>query len=207
MDEFPEFQKNVLEALRQPLEDGIVTISRVGGQFTFPCNFLLVASMNPCPCGYLNDPKHDCTCSSAAITRYRHKVSGPLLDRFDIQLEVMPIEFSDLYDERSQEEPSSVIRERVTQARARQLERFTGTGIYCNSNMGQAHIRQYCQLDAASKKLLERAFDKLGISARAHNRILKLARTIADLAGSEQIAASHIAEAIQYRALDKTLWQ
>lgn len=207
MDEFPEFQKNVLEALRQPLEDGIVTISRVGGQFTFPCNFLLVASMNPCPCGYLNDPKHDCICSSAAITRYRHKVSGPLLDRFDIQLEVMPIEFSDLYNENTKEEPSAVIRERVTQARAIQLERFAGTGIYCNSNMGQSHLRDYCQLDAASKKLMERAFEKLGISARAHNRILKLARTIADLAGSEYIAAPHIAEAIQYRALDKSLWQ
>lgn len=207
MDEFPEFQKNVLEALRQPLEDGIVTISRVTAQYTFPCNFLLVASMNPCPCGYLNDPKHECTCSDASITRYRRKVSGPLLDRFDIQLEVMPITFSDLYDDSQTEEPSAAIRERVVRARNVQLERFAGDdGIYCNSNMNQAHIHAYCQLDAASKRLLERAFDKLGISARAHNRILKLARTIADLDGSANITASHIGEAIQYRALDKSLW-
>lgn len=207
MDEFPEFQKNVLEALRQPLEDGVVTISRVSAQYTFPCNFLLVASMNPCPCGYLNDPKHECTCSDASITRYRRKVSGPLLDRFDIQLEVMPIAFSDLYDENVKEEPSAAIRTRVMRAREIQLARFKSTpGIYCNSNMSQAHLQAYCQLDQASKKLLERAFEKLGISARAHNRILKLARTIADLAESEAITSSHIAEAIQYRALDKSLW-
>lgn len=207
MDEFPEFQKNVLEALRQPLEDGIVTISRVSAQFTFPCNFLLVASMNPCPCGYLNDPKHECTCSDAAITRYRRKVSGPLLDRFDIQLEVMPIAFSDLYDDSTREGSSAQVRARVIRARNIQLARFAkDDGIYCNSNMTQAHLQAYCQLDAACKRLLERAFEKLGISARAHNRILKLARTIADLAESEQIQAPHIAEAIQYRALDKSLW-
>lgn len=207
MDEFPEYQKNVLEALRGPLEDGTVTISRVNAQFTFPCNFLLVASMNPCPCGYLNDPKHDCTCSASAITRYRHKVSGPLLDRFDIQLEVMPIAFSDLYDDSSHEESSADIRERVVRARAVQSARFAkDNGIYCNSNMSQAHLQTYCKLDTASKKLLERAFEKLGISARAHNRILKLARTIADLDGSDSITTSHIAEAIQYRALDKSLW-
>lgn len=206
MDEFPEFQKNVLEALRQPLEDGIVTISRVNAQFTFPCNFLLVASMNPCPCGYLNDPKHECTCTDASITRYHRKISGPLLDRFDIQLEVMPIAFSDLYDENATEESSATIRERVMRARNIQLKRFAGTRIYCNSNMTQAQLQTYCQLDSMSKKMLERAFDKLGISARAHNRILKLARTIADLEGSPNIGSSHIAEAIQYRALDKSLW-
>ena len=206
MDEFPEFQKNVLEALRQPLEDGFVTISRVNAQFTFPCNFLLVASMNPCPCGYLNDPKHECTCTDASITRYRRKISGPLLDRFDIQLEVMPIAFSDLYDENTVEESSSAIRERVIHARNIQMDRFKDTGIYCNSNMTQTQLHAFCQLDNASKKLLERAFEKLGISARAHNRILKLARTIADLDNSDVIHSAHIAEAIQYRALDKSLW-
>ena len=207
MDEFPEFQKNVLEALRQPLEDGEVTISRVNAQFTFPCNFLLVASMNPCPCGYLNDPKHDCTCTDAVISRYQRKISGPLLDRFDIQIEVMPVEFNDLYDDTKVEESSEAIRDRVNQARKIQLNRFKGTGIFCNSNMTQAQIKKYCQLDNTSKKLLERAFDKLGISARANNRILKLSRTIADLDQAEHIQAKHIAEAIQYRALDKKLWK
>ncbi len=207
MDEFPEYQKNVLEALRQPLEDGIVTISRVNAQLTYPCNFLLVASMNPCPCGYLNDPKHECSCSDAAISRYQRKVSGPLLDRFDLQLEVTPVEFNDLYDSTSKEESSEAIRNRVTAARALQLERFRRDGIYCNSNMSQAHIKKYCQLDEASKRLLQRAFEKLGISARANNRILKVARTIADLDGEETILSHHIAEAIQYRALDKSLWK
>lgn len=208
MDEFPEFQKNVLEALRQPLEDGMVTISRVNAQFTFPCNFLLVASMNPCPCGYLNDPKHDCTCSDASISRYQRKISGPLLDRFDIQIEVMPVEFNDLYDETIQEESSSTVRERVINARNIQLERYAkDKNIYSNSNMTAAHIKKYCHLDEPSKKLLKRAFEKLGISARANNRILKLSRTIADLDNSANIEAKHIAEAIQYRALDKKLWK
>lgn len=207
MDEFPEYQKNALEALRQPLEDGIVTISRVNAQFTYPCNFLLVASMNPCPCGYLNDPKHECRCSDAAISRYQRKVSGPLLDRFDLQIEVMPVEFNDLYDQTSNEEPSASIRERVSKARAIQMDRFRKDGIYSNSGMNQAHIKKYCQLDEASKRLLQRAFEKLGISARANNRILKVARTIADLEGEENIQSRHIAEAIQYRALDKSLWK
>ena len=198
---------DLLERHITPLEDGEVTISRVNAQFTFPCNFLLVASMNPCPCGYLNDPKHDCTCTDAVISRYQRKISGPLLDRFDIQIEVMPVEFNDLYDDTKVEESSEAIRERVNQAREIQLNRFKGTGIYCNSNMTQAQIKKYCQLDNTSKKLLERAFDKLGISARANNRILKLSRTIADLDHAEHIQAKHIAEAIQYRALDKKLWK
>ena len=208
MDEFPEFQKSVLEALRQPLEDGIVTISRVNAQFTFPCNFLLVASMNPCPCGYLNDPKHECTCSDANISRYQRKISGPLLDRFDIQIEVMPVEFNDLYDETIIEESSEDVRKRVINARNIQLKRYVNDkNIYSNSNMTSAHIKKYCRLDDSSKKLLKRAFDKLGISARANNRILKLSRTIADLDYSENIEAKHIAEAIQYRALDKKIWK
>lgn len=207
MDEFPEYKKNALEGLRQPLEDSIVTISRVNAQFTYPCNFLLVASMNPCPCGYLNDPKHECRCSYAAISRYQRKVSGPLLDRFDLQIEVMPVEFNDLYDQTSNEEPSASIRERVSKARAIQMDRFRKDGIYSNSGMNQAHIKKYCQLDEASKRLLQRAFEKLGISARANNRILKVARTIADLEGEENIQSRHIAEAIQYRALDKSLWK
>ena len=163
--------------------------------------------MNPCPCGYLNDPKHDCTCTDAVISRYQRKISGPLLDRFDIQIEVMPVEFNDLYDDTKVEESSEAIRDRVNQARKIQLNRFKGTGIFCNSNMTQAQIKKYCQLDNTSKKLLERAFDKLGISARANNRILKLSRTIADLDQAEHIQAKHIAEAIQYRALDKKLWK
>lgn len=206
MDEFPEYRKDLMEALRQPLEDGVVTISRVNAQMTYPCNFLLVASMNPCPCGYLNDPKHNCTCSSGAITRYQHKVSGPLLDRFDLQLELLPISFQDLYNPEMIEESSAIIRQRVIKARNLQLKRFEKDPIFCNANMNQQHIRKYCQLDTTSKNLLERSFDKLGISARAHNRILKLSRTIADLDNSPSIQSHHIAEAIQYRSLDKAIW-
>jgi magnesium chelatase family protein len=199
MDEFPEFSKGALEALRQPLEDGIVTISRVSAQLTFPCNFILLAAMNPCPCGYLNDPRHPCTCSEAAITRYRHKISGPLMDRFDIQLDVFPVEFNDLYDNTTVEESSAEVRKRVTRARAIQTQRFKDEAIFCNANMNQRQIRKYCVIDDTCKRLMQRAFEKMGISARANNRILKLSRTIADLDGSESIRPQHIAEAISYR--------
>lgn len=205
MDEFPEYKRDVLEALRQPLEDGFVTVSRVTAQHTYPCEFLLLAAMNPCPCGHLNDPHHSCTCTPTQISRYHHRISGPLLDRFDIQLEVTPVEFSDLYKNATEESSESIL-QRVSDARDIQTDRFRNSGIFSNSTMSHKQIREYCVLNDASKKLLQRAFDTLGLSARAHDRILKLARTIADLAGSESIEPPHIAEAIQYRALDKKIW-
>lgn len=207
MDEFPEYRKDVLESLRQPLEDKIVTISRVNAQLTFPCSFLLVASMNPCPCGYLNDPHRECTCTPYQAQKYRSKISGPLLDRFDLQLEVVPLAYEELYTSEQPEETSAQIRQRVLRARAIQLERFRGQAIYNNGAMTAPMVRRYCQLDAAGQKLLKAAFDRLGLSARGHDRILKVARTIADLAESEHIQANHLAEAIQYRALDKEMWR
>ena len=206
LDEFPEYKREVLEALRQPLEDGEVTVSRVQAQITFPCRFLLAASMNPCPCGYFNDPNRDCTCSPSALHRYRNKISGPLLDRFDLQLEVVPVTFQELH--RSEpEEDSATIRKRVITAREIQQKRFAGSGTIHNGAMTAAQIQKFCPLDDKSSAFLEQAFEKLGLSARAHSRILKVARTIADLAGTEQIQLSHLAEAIQYRTLDKKLWK
>lgn len=205
MDEFPEYKKDVLEALRQPLEDHQVTVSRVEAQVTFPCSLILVASMNPCICGYLNDPKRECTCTPAQSQKYRNRISGPLLDRFDLQIEVLPVEFQELYQTEPAESSTS-IRQRVISARQIQQQRYQGTPIFSNSQMNLQHIQQYCQLEQDSKAFLEQAFQKLGLSARAHNRILKVARTIADLAKEEQLTTAHIAEAIQYRTLDKKLW-
>lgn len=207
MDEFPEYRKDALESLRQPLEDGVVTVSRVQAQITYPCRFLLVASMNPCPCGYLNDPKKSCDCTPHQIHRYHQRISGPLLDRFDIHLEVIPVAFNELYDHAETAETSEEIRARVVHTRLKQLKRFHGEGIFNNAGMQQKHLQQHCQLDTAGMTLLQRAFDKLGLSARGHNRILKLARTIADLSDSDHIEVSHLAEALQYRALDKKIWQ
>lgn len=206
LDEFPEYQREVLESLRQPLEDGVVTVSRIQAQITFPCRFLLAASMNPCPCGYFNDPVRQCTCSDAQLHRYRNKISGPLLDRFDIQLEVVPVSFQDLHQEK-EEESSSVIRERVIAARTIQQKRFSNSSTIHNGGMNATEIQLFCQLDEKSKHFLEQAFNRLGLSARAHSRILKVARTIADLAESETIQLPHLAEAIQYRTLDKKLWR
>ncbi len=206
LDEFPEYRREVLEALRQPLEDGEVTVSRVQAQITFPCRFLLAASMNPCPCGYFNDPNRECTCSPSALQRYRNKISGPLLDRFDLQLEVVPVTFQELHQPEP-EENSAAIRQRVIKARQIQQQRFAGSDTIHNGAMNTKQIQQYCQLDKKSQAFLEQAFQKLGLSARAHNRILKVARTIADLADSEQIQLTHLAEAIQYRTLDKKLWK
>ncbi|MBQ2993916.1 MAG: ATP-binding protein, partial [Peptococcaceae bacterium] len=166
----------------------------------------LAASMNPCPCGYYNDPVRQCTCSDAQLHRYRNKISGPLLDRFDIQLEVVPVSFQDLHQQ-TEEESSAVIRNRVIAARKIQQERFAGSSTIHNGAMTAQEIQQYCQLDAKSRNFLEQAFERLGLSARAHSRILKVARTIADLAGNEQIQLSHLAEAIQYRTLDRKLWK
>ncbi len=198
LDELPEFGQNVLEVLRQPLEDKVVTISRAQGTITYPANFMLVASMNPCPCGYYGDPVRECTCSVTAITRYQKRISGPLLDRIDIHVEVPRVDYEKLADKRRVED-SATIRARVQAARERQLQRFTGTKLTCNAEMGPAEVRDFCQVDTSAEKLLKAAMQQLHLSARAFHRVLKLARSIADLAESETIAANHVAEAIQYR--------
>ena len=202
----PEFNKNTLEVLRGPLEDGIVTISRVNATLTYPCNFMFVASMNPCPCGFYGSKEKECTCSENAISKYMGKISGPLLDRLDIQIEVTPVKYQKL-NNNSKEESSEEIKLRVNKARKIQHERYINDGIYSNSQLTPKLIEKYCKLDSQSKELLENAFKKLGLSARAYTRILKVSRTIADLAGSVNIQKAHIAEAIQYRSLDKKYWK
>ena len=201
LDELPEFRRNVVEALRQPLEDQAVTITRAQIAIAYPANFTLVAAMNPCPCGYLSDTRRTCTCSPAAIRRYRARVSGPLLDRIDIHIEVPALAYDDLANKQSGED-SAQIRQRVNAARQRQLDRFAGE-LFCNAQMGTRHIRRHCSLDAAGQALLEKAMARLGLSARAYDRILKVACTIADLADAP-IQSQHLAEAIQYRALDRS---
>ena len=198
LDELPEFGQNVLEVLRQPLEDKLVTISRAQGTITYPANFMLVAAMNPCPCGYYGDPVKECSCTSMAIARYQKKISGPLLDRIDIHVEVPRVDYEKLADKR-QVENSKTVRARVQAARERQLQRCKGTKLTCNAEMGPTEVREFCQPDASGEKLLKAAVQQLHLSARAYHRVLKLARTIADLAGSEMILANHVAEAVQYR--------
>jgi magnesium chelatase family protein len=202
LDELSEFKKHVLEVLRQPLEDHQVTISRAALTLTYPSSFMLIAAMNPCPCGYFSDPKHECRCTYPQIHRYRSKISGPLMDRIDIHVEVPAVPYKDLIGE-SDSESSEVIGARVAAARARQFERFKRTKIYCNAQMINRHIKKHCRIDEASCDLLESAIDKLGLSARAYNRILKIARTIADLDDASDIGVDHIAEAVQYRSLDR----
>ena len=204
LDELAEFKKNVLEVMRQPLEDGKVTISRAVASLTYPARFMLVAATNPCPCGFYSDPHQECTCTIPQIQRYNAKISGPLLDRIDIHVEVPPVRFQDISTEYSGE-PSSEIRKRVEKARAIQQERFKGKKIYCNAQMASRHIKKYCQIDESSQILLKRAMEKLGLSARAYTRILKVSHTIADLEGVEHIKSYHISEAIQYRSLDRAL--
>ncbi|MDO9350618.1 MAG: YifB family Mg chelatase-like AAA ATPase, partial [Deltaproteobacteria bacterium] len=204
LDELPEFKKNVLEVMRQPLEEEKVTISRAATSLTYPARFMLVAAMNPCPCGYYSDPNNECTCTIPQIQRYRSKISGPLMDRIDIHAEVPAVKYRDLAS-RDSGEPSREIKRRVDQARNVQLDRFKGIKIYCNAQMTNRHIKKYCQIDEASQKLLEVAIDKFGLSARAYTRILKVARTIADLEGQENIQPAHLSEAIQYRTLDRNL--
>ena len=206
LDELPEFDRSVLEVLRQPMEDKQVTISRAASSLTFPANFTLVASMNPCPCGYFGSTR-ECKCSESQIQRYVGKISGPLMDRIDIHIDVPAVKFNELRGRGvPQGESSDVIRNRVLDARHRQLARFNGDGIFSNSAMTTKHIRTHCVLDADSEALLEKAMLRQGLSARAHDRILKVSRTIADLAGSENIDPTHISEAINYRSLDRNYW-
>ena len=194
-----------MEVLRQPIEDGTVTISRVNGSITYPCSVMLVAAMNPCPCGYFGHPTRACTCSSKSVSRYLSRVSGPLLDRLDIHVEVPPVEFDKLAsDEKA--EPSSHIKKRVNEARERQRERFAGTGITCNANITPDLLTELCRLTPGARELLRRAFDQLGLSARAYDRVLKVARSIADLDASPDILPEHAAEAVQYRSLDRKYW-
>lgn len=201
LDELPEFQRDVLEALRQPLEDGTVTVSRAAATVTYPAEFMFVAAMNPCPCGNLGSRTQPCHCTGAQIQRYRARISGPLLDRIDIHIEMPEVGYAELSD-RSQGEPSSAIRARVNAARARQRERFKNDGILCNAQMNTNLVRTYCTPDAEAEALLRQAYAQLRLSARAYQRILKVARTIADVEGSERILKQHYAEAIQYRSLD-----
>jgi magnesium chelatase family protein len=198
LDELPEFGMRTLEVLRQPIEDKIVTISRAQGTLTFPANFMLIAAMNPCPCGYFGDPVKECTCSLSMVSRYQKRISGPLLDRIDIHIEVPRVEYEKLADDRLGEK-SENIRARVEKAREVQRQRFADTPLICNADMGPAEVREYCAVDEAGRSLLKAAMQQLAMSARAFHRVLKLARTIADLAGSERIETAHLAEAIQYR--------
>lgn len=206
LDELPEFKKNVLEVMRQPMEDYMVTISRSKMSLEFPANFMLAAAMNPCPCGYFTDPEKECTCNTGMIQRYMSKISGPLLDRIDIHIEVPAVKYKELSSE-IKGEPSAEIRKRVVEARNIQTERFSEIQqINTNADMGTREVREYCRVDRAGSELLKMAMTKLGFSARAYDRILKVSRTIADIEGEKDIQANHISEAIQYRNLDRELW-
>lgn len=206
LDELPEFRRNVLEVMRQPLEDGHVTISRAAASLTYPANFMLVAAMNPCPCGFFSDPNRDCKCSPNQIQKYVSRISGPLLDRIDIQVEVPAVKYAELSTDVTGE-PSEIVRERVEAARQVQQQRFHGTTIHANANMESKQIRTYCKIEAEAQDLLRVAITQLGLSARAYDRILKVARTIADLETNPDIAAAHVSEAIQYRSLDRSFWK
>jgi len=206
LDELPEFQRSVLEVMRQPLEDRIITISRAKFTVEYPASFMLVSSMNPCPCGYYNHPDKECVCAPGNIQRYLNKISGPLLDRIDIHIEVVPVSYDELAETKPAES-SEDIRKRVIKAREKQSERFNAhPQIYSNAQMSSKMIRTWCEIDTAGKTLLKKAMEKLGLSARAYDRILKVARTIADLEGTENIQSYHLAEAIQYRSLDRSGW-
>lgn len=206
LDELPEYSRHTIETLRQPLEDGVITIARALQTVTYPANFMLIASMNPCPCGHYGSSTGECKCSEQQIHKYLAKLSGPLMDRIDLHIEVDNVTYSELTDKDSVEECSADIKKRVNQARKIQLDRFKGEKHFSNAHMSVKNCNKYCKLDETSELILKSAFEKLNLSARAHNRILKVARTIADLAGSENILPEHIAEAIQYRSLDKKYW-
>ncbi len=206
LDELPEFTRNTMEVLRQPIENGTITISRAACALTYPCSVMLICAMNPCPCGYFGHPTRNCSCPKGAPARYLSKVSGPLLDRLDIHIEVPPVDFNQLSDSEAGE-PSAEIRKRVNAAREIQLKRFQGTGISCNAKMTSSLTRKYCVLSPMAQKTLKISFERLGLSARAYDKILKVARTIADLDNSENIENTHILEAIQYRSLDRKFWK
>ncbi len=206
LDELPEFRRNVLEVMRQPLEDQQVTISRAAASLTYPANFMLVAAMNPCPCGFFSDPARDCKCSPTQIQNYVSRISGPLLDRIDIQVEVPAVKYAELANETTGE-PSAQVQERVEKARHIQQQRFADTAIHANASMASKQIREYCKIDSQAQELLRVAINQLGLSARAYDRILKVARTIADLDRNPHIEAVHVSEAIQYRSLDRSFWK
>jgi len=206
LDELPEFKRTVLEVMRQPMEERKITVSRSRFSVEYPASFMLVASMNPCPCGYYNHPEKDCVCAPGVVQKYLNRISGPLLDRIDLHVEVTPLPIKDLSMDK-QGEKSEAIRERVIQARNIQEQRFAETeGVYCNAQMATKELREYCRIDAASQTLLNKAMERLGLSARAYDRILKVARTVADLASSADIKMEHLAEAIQFRSLDRESW-
>lgn len=205
LDELPEFKRTVLEVMRQPMEERRVTISRAKVSIDYPANFMLVASMNPCPCGYFNHPEKQCVCAPGVVQRYLNKVSGPLLDRIDLHVEVVPVTFDEMTAQRKSE-TSSDIRERVVKAREIQSQRFSQSDIYCNAMMPSNMVKEICAINEAGRTLLKTAMERLGLSARAYDRILKVSRTIADLAGTSEIKIEHLAEAIQYRSLDREGW-
>ena len=205
LDELPEFKRQVLEVMRQPLEDRHINISRAKFTVDYPASFMLIASMNPCPCGYYNHPEKQCVCSPGVVQKYLNRISGPLLDRIDIHIEVIPVPFEEL-SRKTQAENSREIRNRVVRCREIQQKRFEGMPIYCNAQMDAKLIRKYCVLNDECQSILKTAMEKLGLSARAYDRIIKVSRTIADLAGAEHIEAEHLAEAIQYRSLDREHW-
>lgn len=205
MDEFPEFDRRAKESMRQPLEDGIVNISRTAGSVSYPSNIMLIAAMNPCPCGFYGHPTKECSCTDAAKKRYMDKISGPILDRIDIHIEVAPVEYEQLSG-KGNEEKSEEIKKRINKARSIQQKRFEGTNVSCNAKMTPRMTKEFCILSDDANELLKASFEKLGLSARAYDKILRIARTIADLDGAEDIEISHIAEALQYRSLDRKYW-
>lgn len=205
LDELPEFSRAAMEVLRQPLEDGRVTISRVSGTLTYPCSIMMIGAMNPCPCGYFGHPTRKCTCSPMAVSRYLSKISGPMLDRIDIHIEVPPVQYEEL-SSKIPAESSAEIRKRVNQARKIQTERYKNLPITCNAQIPSGKLNQYCRLDDKAEEFLEKVFDKMGLSSRAYSKVLKVSRTIADLDGSETVKTQHIAEAVQYRSLDRKYW-
>ncbi len=205
LDELPEFNRQTLEVLRQPLEDGHVTISRALSSSRFPASFMLIASLNPCPCGYRNDPRRECHCSIVQIERYMAKISGPLLDRIDLHIEVPAVDYKEL-SSNIDGTSSEVMREQVADARRVQLSRFNGSGARTNANMSSKEVRTHCRLDDRGADLLRQSVHHLGLSARAHDKVLRVARTIADLEGCEAIRAEHVSEAVNYRMLDRKMW-